>query len=55
MIHGTEDPIIPYGHGKALSDSIPGAELLTLQGTGHELPRADWPAIIGGIAKYAAL
>ncbi|MFE4571893.1 alpha/beta fold hydrolase [Paenibacillus chitinolyticus] len=55
VIHGTEDPIIPYVHGKALRDSIPGAELLTLEGIGHELPWAEWPAIIGGIAKYAAL
>ncbi|GKS11625.1 acetyltransferase [Paenibacillus chitinolyticus] len=55
VIHGTEDPIIPYVHGEALRDSIPGAELLTLEGIGHELPRAEWPAIIGGIAKYAAL
>ncbi|MFF2157372.1 alpha/beta fold hydrolase [Paenibacillus chitinolyticus] len=55
VIHGTEDPIIPYAHGEALRDSIPGAELLTLEGIGHELPEAEWPAIIGGIAKYAAL
>ncbi|WP_217560728.1 alpha/beta fold hydrolase [Paenibacillus sp. GbtcB18] len=55
VIHGTKDPIIPYEHGEALRDSIPGAELLTLEGIGHELPRAEWPAIIGGIAKYAAL
>jgi len=51
VIHGTEDPVLPYPHGEALSREIPGAELLTLEGTGHELPRATWdvavPAILG--------
>ena len=38
VIHGTEDPILPYPHGVALAETIPGAELLTLHGTGHEMP-----------------
>ncbi len=38
VIHGTEDPILPYPHGVALAETIPGAELLTLEGAGHEMP-----------------
>lgn len=54
IIHGTEDPIIPYPHGTALARLIPGAELVTLQGTGHELAHADWEAIIAAIVKHTA-
>ena len=38
VIHGTEDPILPYPHGEALAQAIPGAELLTLEGAGHDMP-----------------
>ena len=38
VIHGTEDPILPFPHGVALAETIPGAELLKLNGAGHELP-----------------
>ncbi len=37
VIHGTEDPILPYAHGVSLAETIPGAELLTLDRAGHEL------------------
>lgn len=36
VIHGTQDPILPYAHGVALAETIPGAELLTLEGVGHD-------------------
>lgn len=49
IIHGTEDPIIPYAHGVNLAAAIPNSKLLTLEGTGHELHREDWDAIINGI------
>ncbi len=32
VIHGTEDPIIPYEHGIHLANEIPGAFLLALEG-----------------------
>ena len=38
VIHGTEDAILPYDHGKALAEGIPNAELMTLEGVGHEIP-----------------
>ena len=38
VVHGTEDPILAYPHGLALAETIPGAELMTLQGAGHEMP-----------------
>ena len=38
VVHGTEDPILPYPHGVALAETIPGAELLTLERAGHDMP-----------------
>ncbi len=49
IIHGTEDPVLPYVHGLALKDAIRGSKMLTLEGTGHELHHEDWPRIIRAI------
>jgi len=38
VIHGTEDAILPYDHGQALAEGIKNAELMTLEGVGHEIP-----------------
>lgn len=54
VIHGTEDPIIPYEHGVHLSKIIPDAVLVTLYGSGHELHNNDWDAIINAISKHAS-
>ena len=51
VIHGTEDPIIPYEHGVYLSEVIPNAVLVTLEGAGHELHYNDWDKIINAISK----
>jgi pimeloyl-ACP methyl ester carboxylesterase len=50
-IHGTEDPILPYEHGLALEREIEGARLLTLENTGHEIPRRTWDAIVPAIQE----
>ncbi|NEU29097.1 alpha/beta hydrolase [Paenibacillus polymyxa] len=55
VIHGTEDPIIPYEHGKHLANEIPGAVLLTLEGAGHELHYDDWDLIIDSITKHTSM
>jgi pimeloyl-ACP methyl ester carboxylesterase len=52
VIHGTADPMFPLGHGQALADEIPGARLLTLQGAGHGVDRADWQPIVRAILKH---
>ena len=54
VIHGTEDPVLPYAHGLALARDLPNAELVTLPGTGHELHPDDWPAIVEAIARHTA-
>jgi len=54
IIHGTEDPVLPYAHGIALADALPQARLLTLHGTGHELARDDWDVIVAAVARHTA-
>jgi pimeloyl-ACP methyl ester carboxylesterase len=53
VLHGTEDPLFPYEHGAALASEIPGARLLTLEHTGHELPRATWDVVVSSILRQS--
>jgi pimeloyl-ACP methyl ester carboxylesterase len=52
VIHGTEDPMFPLAHGEALAREIPGARLLTLEGAGHGVERADWEMIARAILAH---
>jgi pimeloyl-ACP methyl ester carboxylesterase len=54
VIHGTEDPILPFDHGQAIADSIPGAKLLTMPGVGHELPDAELDTVIPAILQITS-
>jgi len=54
VIHGTEDPLLPHEHGVALARSIPGATLLTLEETGHELPPRTWDVVVPAILELTA-
>jgi pimeloyl-ACP methyl ester carboxylesterase len=54
VIHGTEDPVLPYPHGVALAREISDARLLSLQGTGHELHKNDWGTIVAAILDHTA-
>lgn len=54
IIHGTEDPVLPYAHALALEAALQRSTLLTLEGTGHELHRNDWPVILDAIASHTA-
>ena len=53
VVHGTEDPLFPLGHGEALAREIPGAELLTLEAGGHELARRDWDVVVPAILRIS--
>ena len=52
VIHGTADPMFPLEHGEALADEIPDARLLTLEGGGHGVDRADWQTIAQTILEH---
>jgi pimeloyl-ACP methyl ester carboxylesterase len=51
VIHGTDDRVLRFAHAQALVRDIPGAELLALEGAGHELHPLDWEAIVEGILR----
>ena len=52
VIHRTADPLIPYPHGVALAEAVPGAELVTIEGGGHELHERDWDQILDAIVRH---
>ena len=52
VIHGTVDPILPFEHGKALADAIPGAQLLAMDRVGHALPPSQWEQVIPAILDH---
>jgi pimeloyl-ACP methyl ester carboxylesterase len=53
VIHGTEDPLFPPGHATALADQIPGAELLLLDGVGHQTPPpSTWDTVVPAILRH---
>lgn len=54
IIHGTDDPALPFEHGLALAKAIPHAELVTLEGTGHEIHSEDWGKIIESVIKVSS-
>lgn len=44
--------MFPLEHGEALAREIPGAQLLTLEGTGHGVERSDWETIARAILAH---
>lgn len=54
VIHGTADRLIPVAAGEATAAAIPGAELVLIEGMGHDLPRGAWEEIAAAIARNAA-
>ncbi len=54
VVHGTGDPLIGVSGGEATAAAIPGAELVLIEGMGHDLPPAAWERIVGAIATNAA-
>ena len=54
VIHGADDPLVPLSGGLDTHEAIPGAELLVIDGMGHDLPRAVWPQIVERISALTA-
>ena len=54
VIHGTKDVMVTPSGGKATARAIPGAQLVMIDGMGHDLPRDLWDRIIGLVAGNAA-
>jgi pimeloyl-ACP methyl ester carboxylesterase len=53
VIQGKDDKLATPPGGKATARAIPGAQLLMLEGMGHDLPRPLWPTFVDAIVKTA--
>ena len=49
VIHGSIDPLIGVSGGEATAAAVPGAELLIIDGMGHDMPPAVWPRIVDAL------
>ena len=55
VVHGTEDPMFPFAHGQALAREIPRAELLPVEGMGHEyFPPWSWETVVPALLRHTA-
>jgi pimeloyl-ACP methyl ester carboxylesterase len=54
VIHGTDDPLVPFRGGVATARAIPNAQFLAIPGMGHDLPREVWPKIVDAVVANAA-
>ncbi|MET7336814.1 alpha/beta hydrolase [Nonomuraea sp. NPDC005650] len=53
VIHGANDAMCDVSGGRATAAAIPGAELVVIDGMGHDLPRALWPDLATRITTLA--
>jgi pimeloyl-ACP methyl ester carboxylesterase len=54
VIHGDADPLVNHSGGVATAQAVPGAELLTIDGMGHDLPIEKWDEVVDAIARHTA-
>jgi pimeloyl-ACP methyl ester carboxylesterase len=53
VIHGIEDPLVEVSGGERTAELIPNAELLLVEGMGHDLPPVFWPQVIEAVTRLA--
>ena len=54
VVHGLADPMVHTSGGRATAAAIPGAELLLVEGMGHDLPPELYETLVDAIARTAA-
>ncbi|MBS0520938.1 MAG: alpha/beta fold hydrolase [Proteobacteria bacterium] len=57
VLHGEEDPLLPVECGRDVARLVPGAEIETFSGWGHDFPKVLVPTLIdriGGFCKAAS-
>lgn len=53
VIHGDGDTLVRPSGGKATAAAIPGADLMLVEGMGHDLPPQVWPRVVDAVAERA--
>jgi pimeloyl-ACP methyl ester carboxylesterase len=54
VVHGANDRMVHVSGGRATARAIPGAELLIVEGMGHDLPRELYPIFTDAIDRTVA-
>jgi pimeloyl-ACP methyl ester carboxylesterase len=54
VVHGDRDPMVDVSGGRRTAEVVTGAELLILEGMGHDLPTFFWPVVVESVTKLAA-
>lgn len=52
VIHGSDDPVIPSAAGRAIARQVADAELMMLEGAGHEMHSDDLPAMTAAVGGF---
>lgn len=52
VIHGKDDLLLPYAHGIDTARRIAGAELVGIQGMGHDLPEGLLPVMLPRLISF---
>jgi pimeloyl-ACP methyl ester carboxylesterase len=53
VIHGDADPLVSVEAGKDTAEAVPGAELIIMEGMGHDLPHGEaWAQIASHIIAH---
>ncbi|WP_246081583.1 alpha/beta fold hydrolase [Nocardioides litoris] len=53
VVHGLADKMVHVSGGRATATAIPGAELLLVEGMGHDMPEPLWPTFVEAITGNA--
>ncbi|HCR13994.1 alpha/beta fold hydrolase [Solidesulfovibrio sp.] len=53
VIHGADDPLIPFDAGKETAQVVPGARLMRIAGMGHDMPTGTWPEIVAAMVALS--
>jgi len=53
VIHGDADPLVPVEAGIDTANAVPDAELMIIEGMGHDIPLPVAPQVIAAIARHA--
>ena len=52
VVHGSQDRLLPPGHGKAVAKAIPSAKFELIKGMGHDIPAHFIPQLSGLFAHH---
>jgi pimeloyl-ACP methyl ester carboxylesterase len=54
VVHGTDDPLIPFENGLRVHRAVRGSRLLKLDGVGHDLPPGAAEQVLQSLIEHAS-